>query len=89
MITPRGAKILEELLTELEGLNFLRSEVRRSAGWKMDHHFDGMKPRKDGDFHGRTVSLPEGSIYNICKCFMMFYLYIYIFILIFMNISYI
>ena len=24
-------------------------------------NFDGMKPRKDGDFHGRTVSLPEGK----------------------------
>ena len=32
--------------------------------WKI-HHFDGMKPRKDGDFHGRTVSLPEGSSYLV------------------------
>ena len=32
-----------------------------SSPWKM-HHFDGMKPRKDGDFHGRTVSLSEGTL---------------------------
>ena len=28
---------------------------------KWTHHFDGMKPRKDGDFHGRTVSFREGT----------------------------
>ena len=30
-------------------------------------NFDGMKTRKDGDFHGRTVSLSEGTLQNFRK----------------------
>ena len=28
-------------------------------------NFVGINPRKDGDFHGRTVSLPEGNCLKI------------------------
>ena len=34
------------------------------AGWKI-HHFDGMKTRIHGDFHGRTVSFREGKFFAI------------------------
>ena len=43
------------------------------AGWKI-HHFDGMKPRKDGIFMG-YVSFREGIVfYKLCIS----YIYIYI-----------
>ncbi len=38
----------------------LPSKLTNIAGWKI-HHFDGMKTRKDGDFHGRAVSFREGN----------------------------
>lgn len=55
---------MESEATENQGLVFLKDDYTRSKhSWlEFSHHSDGMKTRKDGDFHEvLAVSFREGN----------------------------
>ena len=54
--------ISASLLTNDQRVKWKVTSLKLTQPWKI-HHFDGMKTRKDGDFHGRTVSFREGNLF--------------------------